>query len=282
MGAALQGDISKLCLQLRVETGQMGRIAMEDRMVDLSGKTALITGASRGIGADTARVMASAGANVVLLARNERDLEVLAAEIGAQAIVCTTDVANYDDWVRAVTIALEQTGRIDILVNNAGLIDPISRIEDGDPEQWSTLIDVNLKGVYYGAKAVLPTMMSLGEGTILNISSGAAHGPLEGWSAYCASKAGAAMLTRCIHQEHGAAGIRVMSLSPGTVATEMQVKIKASGINPVSTLDPSVHIPADWPAKALLWMCGADANDYLGQEISLRDEVVRRRAGVEG
>jgi NADP-dependent 3-hydroxy acid dehydrogenase YdfG len=249
-------------------------------MVDLTGKTALITGASRGIGADTARIMAAAGAQVVLLARSARDLEVLAAEIGAQAIVCASDVANYDHWIKAVTVALEQTGRIDILVNNAGLIDPIARLEDSDPVEWGRLIDVNLKGVYYGVKATLPTMISLGAGTILNISSGAAHSPLEGWSAYCSSKAGAAMLTRCIHKEHGDEGIRVMGLSPGTVATEMQVKIKASGINPVSELHPSVHIPADWPAKALLWMCGPDADSYLGDEISLRDEDVRRRVGV--
>ena len=250
-------------------------------MVDLTGKTALITGASKGIGADTARLMAEAGAQVVLLARSSRDLEVLAAEIGAQAIVCTSDVANYDHWTKAVTVALEQTGRIDILVNNAGLIDPIARLEDSNPEEWGRLIDVNLKGVYHGVRATLPTMIAQGEGTILNISSGAAHSPLEGWSAYCSTKAGAAMLTRCIHKEHGDAGIRVMGLSPGTVATDMQVKIKASGINPVSELDPSVHIPADWPAKALLWMCGGDADAHLGEEISLRDDDIRNRLGLE-
>jgi NADP-dependent 3-hydroxy acid dehydrogenase YdfG len=251
-------------------------------MVDLTGKTALITGASRGIGADTARVMATAGAQVVLMARSDRDLEALAAEIGGQAIACTSDVADYDHWTKAVAVALEQTGQLDILVNNAGLIDPIARLEDSDPEEWGKLIDVNLKGVYYGVRSVLPTMTSQGSGTILNVSSGAAHSPLEGWSAYCTSKAGAAMLTRCIHKEHSEAGIRVMGLSPGTVATEMQIKIKASGINPVSELDPSVHIPADWPAKAMLWMCGPDADSYLGEEISLRDEDVRRRVGLGG
>lgn len=249
-------------------------------MVNLTGKTALITGASRGIGAQTARIFAQAGADVVLLARSTRDLEVLAAEIGAQAIVCPCDVACFEDWEKAVEVALAQTGRIDILVNNAGLIDPISRLEDSEPDAWSELIDVNLKGVYYGVRAVLPVMAGQGSGSILNISSGAAHGPLEGWSAYCASKAGAAMLTRCIHHEHGEAGIRVMGLSPGTVATQMQVTIKASGINPVSEMDPSVHIPADWPAKALLWMCGADADEFLGEEISLRDEDIRKRIGV--
>ena len=75
-------------------------------------------------------------------------------------------------------------------------------------------------------------------------------------------------------------GIRVIGLSPGTVATEMQVQIKASGVNPVSQLNWEDHIPADWPAKCLLWMCGNEADAYLGEEISLRDETIRRQIGV--
>jgi hypothetical protein len=71
-----------------------------------------------------------------------------------------------------------------------------------------------------------------------------------------------------------------MGLSPGTVATEMQVEIKASGLNPVSQLDFSVHIPADWPARALVWMCSEDAAEFTGTEISLRDEAIRRRVGL--
>ena len=129
-------------------------------------------------------------------------------------------------------------------------------------------------------RAAIPLMKRQGGGTVITVSSGAAHNPLEGWSAYCAGKAGAAMLTRAAHLEEAPNGLRIMGLSPGTVATDMQVRIKASGINPVSQLEPSVHIPADWPAKALLWMCGPDADEFLGQEISLRDEAIRRRVGV--
>jgi NAD(P)-dependent dehydrogenase (short-subunit alcohol dehydrogenase family) len=88
------------------------------------------------------------------------------------------------------------------------------------------------------------------------------------------------MLTRIAHLEESAWGLRAMGLSPGTVATDMQVKIKASGVNPVSQLDPAVHIPADWPARALLWMCSPDADGWLGQEISLRDEGIRARVGL--
>ncbi|MEO1285199.1 MAG: SDR family oxidoreductase, partial [Pseudomonadota bacterium] len=136
------------------------------------------------------------------------------------------------------------------------------------------------KGVFYGMRAAIPLMKNAGGGTIITTSSGAAVSALEGWSHYCSSKAGAAMLTRCADQEYRAAGIRVLGLSPGTVATEMQREIKASGINRVSELDWSDHIPADWPARALLWMCSADADEFLGQDISLRVEDIRRRVGL--
>ena len=88
------------------------------------------------------------------------------------------------------------------------------------------------------------------------------------------------MLTECLHLEEAIHGIRAMGLSPGTVATEMQRVIKASGINAVSQLDWSDHIPADWPAKALLWMCTADADEFLGTEISLRRADIRQRVGL--
>jgi len=88
------------------------------------------------------------------------------------------------------------------------------------------------------------------------------------------------MLTRCADKEAGEAGLRIMGLSPGTVATQMQREIKASGINPVSQLEWSDHIPPDWPARALLWMCGPEADGWVGSEISLRDEDIRRKVGL--
>ena len=88
------------------------------------------------------------------------------------------------------------------------------------------------------------------------------------------------MLTRMVDKENRDDGIRAIGLSPGTVATEMQREIKASGINPVSKLDWSDHIPPEWPAKALLWMCSEDADEFIGEEISLRDEGIRRRIGL--
>ncbi len=249
-------------------------------VMDMSGKTVAITGASRGIGAAAATAFAEAGANVVLMARDRDAIADLAGKIGKTALAVPCDVARYWEVEAAVNAAVSEFGSLDVLINNAGVINPISRLETVDPEAWGQLIDINLKGVLHGVRAALPVMVNSGGGTIINISSGAATNALEGWSAYCSSKAGALMLTRCIDKEMREKGIRALGLSPGTVATDMQHEIKASGINPVSQLDWSDHIPADWPAKALLWMCGPEADAHLGTDISLRLPEIREQVGL--
>ncbi|MBE0455161.1 SDR family oxidoreductase [Roseovarius autotrophicus] len=249
--------------------------------MSMTGKCVLITGASKGIGAAAARVFAQAGANVALVARNGEAIAELAGEIGPSAIAIPCDVSRFWEMAAAVEACHTAFGQLDVLINNAGLIAPIAALSEADPEAWGHTIDVNLKGVFNGMRAALPGMIARGAGTILTVSSGAAHNALEGWSAYCASKAGAAMLTRSADLEARPAGVRAMGLSPGTVATDMQREIKASGVNAISRLDWSDHIPADWPARALLWMCSAEADDLLGQEISLRDPAMRARIGLD-
>ena len=248
--------------------------------MSMQGKCVLITGASKGIGAATARVFAAAGANVALVARNGDAIAEIAGEIGTRAIAIPCDVSRYWEVEAAVAACHTAFGRLDVLIGNAGVIDPITSLSTADPDSWGHAIDVNLKGVFNGMRAALPGMLAQGSGTIITISSGAAHNALDGWSAYCASKAGAAMLTQSADLENRDKGIRVMGLSPGTVATDMQREIKKSGVNAVSQLDWSDHIPPEWPAKALLWMCSAAADDFAGQEISLRDEDIRERAGL--
>ncbi len=243
-------------------------------------KVVAITGASRGIGAAAARVFAGAGWRVALLARTEAEITAIAATLGDDAMALRCDVADWTSVQTALQTVVARWGRLDTLINNAGVIEPISLLEDVDPALWGQAIDINLKGVMHGMRAAIPVLKQQGGGTIITVSSGAAHNPLEGWSAYCAAKAGAAMLTRAAHLEEGANGLRIMGMSPGTVATDMQVAIKASGINPVSQLDPSVHIPAEWPARCLLWMCGPGGDAWLGKEVSLRDEAIRRAIGV--
>ncbi|MGB0410528.1 MAG: SDR family oxidoreductase [Pikeienuella sp.] len=252
-------------------------------MDHLQGKVAVITGASQGIGAAAAKLMASAGCAVVLAARSADKITAIADDIrahGGKAFAIPCDVSRYADVEAAIAAAVAEFGGFDILVNNAGVIDPIGRIEDMDPDAWGTVIDINTKGVFYGLRAALPRMQAQGTGVIINISSGAATGALEGWSHYCASKAAVLSLTRCAEQELEGTAIRVVGLSPGTVATEMQVQIKASGINPVSQLDPAVHIPAEWPARAIAWLAGPDAAALRGIDVSLRDAHIREAIGL--
>ena len=245
----------------------------------MQGKVVVITGASRGIGAAAVRQFAAAGARVAALARSWPAIEALAGQVGAQVMPIVCDVSSWPQTSAAMEAVLAKWGRIDVLVNNAGQIEPIARIADAAPHDWAQAVQVNLAGAFHAIRAVLPHMKAAGGGTIINVSSGAATSPYEGWSAYCAAKAGVLMLTRSLHLEEGPA-IRALGLSPGTVATDMQRRISASGINPVSGLAWEDHIPPEWPARALVWMCGVEADPWLGQDVRLRDEDIRRKVGL--
>ena len=251
-------------------------------MTDLQGKTAIVTGASRGIGAATAREFAAQGATVILAARTTKQIEAIATEIrdaGGSALALATDVADFASVRTIVDRAVTDFGRLDVLVQNAGVIDPIGHLVESDPAEWVRASHINYLGIYYGLRAALPVMLDQGGGTIINLSSGAAHAPLEGWSHYCSAKAAAAMLTRSAHLEVGDT-VTVLGLSPGTVATYMQEAASASGINPVSQLDWSAHIPPEWPARAIAWLAGPAGREFAGEEVPLRDQEIRRRIGL--
>lgn len=239
----------------------------------MQGKICIITGASRGIGAATARYLAQNGAKLVLAARSGDQLQTLTASLkdeGADVISQICDVTNYQDVAAIASLARDHFGSIDLLVNNAGLIEPITPLADSDPDEWCQVADVNYKGTYFGIRAVLPIMLTQkAGGTIINISSGAATSVLEGWSHYCSSKAAALALTRSTDLEYRSRDIRVIGLSPGTVATDMQVAIRQSGINPVSQLDPACHIPAEWVGKAVAGLFGPIGNNFLGEDFRL-------------
>ncbi|MEL6437196.1 MAG: SDR family oxidoreductase, partial [Pseudomonadota bacterium] len=237
----------------------------------------------RGIGEAAARELADDGYAVVLAARSADDIERIAAEIaesGGEALAVACDVADYGAVAALVAEAASRFGAPNLVVNNAGVINPIARLADSDPNDWSTVVDINLKGVYNLIRAALPAMVEEANGTIINISSGAANAPLEGWSHYCTTKAAVKMLTAMVQKEYGAQGIRSVGLSPGTVATKMQVDIKASGINPVSKLDPGAHIPPEWVGKAIVWLAGEGADGYLGEDFSLKTAEGRAAIGL--
>jgi 3-oxoacyl-[acyl-carrier protein] reductase len=249
----------------------------------LERKIAVVTGASRGIGSAAAKALAEAGASVMLAARDSTKVESVAraiSEAGGNAVAMTCDVADYRSMERLVEAANSRLGPINVLINNAGVIEPISAIVDSDPVEWALNVQINLVGAYHAVRALLPGMLSAGSGTIVNISSGAACRPIEGWSAYCATKAGLAMLTRAIALEAGKSSVRVFGFVPGTVDTDMQGTIRASGINPVSRIPRSVLTPVGHPAKAIVYLCTPEASDLTGQEVSLGDPLFRRRVGL--
>jgi NAD(P)-dependent dehydrogenase (short-subunit alcohol dehydrogenase family) len=252
-------------------------------MAALSGKVVIVTGASRGIGAAAAEALAAAGAAVMLTARDGKLAAEVAAGItaaGGKAASMMCDVADYAAVERLVAATTQSFGRPDILVNNAGVIEPIATIAQADPTTWAKNVEINLVGAFNAVRAVLPGMLTAGGGTIVNVSSGAALRPLQGWSAYCAGKAGVAMLTQAIRLEEGANCIRVFGFQPGTTDTDMQVLIRASGINVISQIPRANLTPVEHPARAIVYLCTSAADDLVGSEFSLRDEAFRKRIGL--
>lgn len=137
----------------------------------LNGKAAIVTGASRGIGAAAAKQLAAECVSVLLVARTSTDIDEVADDIrsnGGSAETIACDVSDYTQVAAMVAKCKAAFGRVDILVNNAGLIDPVSRLADADPEQWAKVADVNFKGVFYGLRAAIPEMEAQGSGTIIN------------------------------------------------------------------------------------------------------------------
>lgn len=241
----------------------------------LSGRTALVTGGNRGIGLATVRALAEAGAEVHFTARSAANLAAARRDLGETP--ATGHLADMTDRI-AMTTLLEQG--FDILVNNAAVIGPIGRILDVSVEDWARNIDINLTSAFHATQRALAGMVARGGGTIVNISSGAAHRPQEGWSAYCAGKAGLAMLTRSVHLEYGPHGIRIFGFAPGVVDTDMQGAIRASGINPVSRIPRADLSPPDQPARAIAWLCTPEADALAGQELDIRTPDVRALAGL--
>lgn len=253
-------------------------------MFTLAGKVIWITGASRGIGRATALAVADKGAVAWVTSRDGKACAAVAEEIraaGGQARSMACDMTRFDDARRVVERILEEDGRLDALVNNAGIIEPIGFAWACDPEEWARNVQVNLIGVYHGCRAVLPYFTDVGRGVIVNVSSGAAHRPKEGWSAYCAAKAGVAMLTQSLRLEAGPLGVRVYGFQPGVVDTQMQSIIRASGVNDVSRLRRDQLADPSEPAHIIAWLCSEEAADLAGQELTIRDPELRRRAGLE-
>jgi NADP-dependent 3-hydroxy acid dehydrogenase YdfG len=181
-----------------------------------TGRVAVVTGASSGIGAATARRLAAEGFRVVLVARRGERIEALAKEIGGAAVSRTLDVTDR----AAVDAFAASLDRVDLLVNNAGGTVGAHSVEQGDPADWRRMYEVNVLGVLHMTQALLPALRASGEGTVLVLSSTAAFTPYEGGGGYVAAKAGAHAIAGTLRLELVAEPIRVIEIAPGMVRTE--------------------------------------------------------------
>ncbi|WP_233853697.1 SDR family oxidoreductase [Paraburkholderia sp. HD33-4] len=188
---------------------------------NINGKVVVVTGASSGLGAETARHLSTLGAKLVLGARRLDRLQALASELGLDAkAILQTDVTDRDQVKALVERAVELHGRIDVIVNNAGLM-PSSMLDKLKIDEWDRMIDVNIKGVLYGIAAALPHMQAQKSGQIINVSSVAGHKVGPGGAVYAGTKWAVRAISEGLRQEVKPWNIRTTIVSPGAVATEL-------------------------------------------------------------
>jgi NADP-dependent 3-hydroxy acid dehydrogenase YdfG len=188
--------------------------------VTLAGKTAVVTGASSGIGEATARLLAKEGCNIVLAARREDRLNALADELGEGTLAAPTDVTDPAACAALVARTVERFGSVDILVNNAGL-GLYGSIADGDPEDWRKMFDVNVLGVLYVTRAAVRQMLRQGSGEVVFVSSVAGRRvPRADGAVYAATKHAITAVAEGLRMDVHEKGIRVISVEPGLVRTE--------------------------------------------------------------
>jgi 3-oxoacyl-[acyl-carrier protein] reductase len=245
--------------------------------VELKGKVALITGAGRGIGRAIALAFAREGARLAVTARTVPELEETAAQarkLGRECLAIAADVSQRDDVSRLVNELLQAFGQIDVLVNNAGTQGPIGPLAENDADSWVRTFQVNVFGVFYFIKAVLPHMMARREGKIINVSGGGATAPRPHFSAYGASKTAILRLTETLAEEVRAFNIQVNAIAPGAVNTRMLQEILDAGEAAGPELELAHQrqagrgIPAELAARLAVFLSSGASGSLTGKLIS--------------
>lgn len=214
---------------------------------DLTGRTILVTGAGKGIGAALVRILHAKGARVFAGVYAAEPVEPLPLGV----TILPLDVTRQAD-VDAAVGRITDLGRLDVLVNNAGLIAPIGPLADLSSDALAPAFAVNVIGVHRMVTACLP-LLRASNGHVVNAGTGAATTPMEGWTAYCTSKAAMHMLTRMMAME--LAPMKCFFLGIPPTDTAMQGEIRTAGLNPISQIPQSKLVPADVPASVMAWLC---------------------------
>jgi NAD(P)-dependent dehydrogenase (short-subunit alcohol dehydrogenase family) len=277
---AAEGDIR--ALRRAVDRGRradrVGSAAVDaitlDRLFDLEGRVALVTGASSGFGDRFARVLSAAGAKVVAVARRAERLEKLASEVDG-VVPFAADVAADDACRRAVDTAVERFGRLDVLINNAGVSDAPARAEEEDPSTFRAVIEVNLNACFVLASLAARPMLEAGRGSIINIAS--VHGQVgsspNNQLAYVTSKHGLVGMTRDLGLQWATRGVRVNAISPGYFETELTAEMFTSEESGLGWITRNTRMRRAGQVSeldgALLYLA-SDASSYMtGQTLVL-------------
>ena len=247
----------------------------------LEGKTAIITGAASGMGAEEARLFAREGANVVVSDVTDEDGEAVVRQIvasGGEAAYVHADVTSVESWDALVQATVEKYGTIDILVNNAGLSSG-SYIDPHDIEGWTRIMDVNCNGVYLGTRAVIPVMQEAGRGSIVNISSimGFVAGE-GGHPAYHASKGAVRIFTKATAVRYGPEGIRANSVHPGFMPAMKSAKVRTPSmsdeqirVTPLRRTGETIEV-----AYGVLFLASDEASFVTGTELVIDGGFIAR------
>lgn len=221
----------------------------------LKGKVIVITGASSGIGATTARLLANLGAHVVIGARRVERLESLASDIhaaGGSVVIQRLDVTNLNEMKSIIQLAQSRFGRLDAVINNAGIM-PLSSLEALKIDEWNQMIDVNIRGVLHGIASGLPVMKKQGFGHFINIGSTGSYEVTPTAAVYCATKYAVRAITDGLRQEVLGQGIRVTLLSPGVTESELAESITDNNAREFMKEYRRTALPATTIADAIVF-----------------------------
>jgi NAD(P)-dependent dehydrogenase (short-subunit alcohol dehydrogenase family) len=260
--------------------------------VSLCGQVAIVTGGGRGVGRTMSARLAQAGAGVAVVARSHDEIEAAATDInasGGRAIALPTDITNRAAVESMVAETERRLGPVDLLVNNAGSLSVIGPIWEVDPDKWWRDVDVNLRGVFLCARAVLPGMIERRRGRIINVSSGGGLVPSPYTTSYGSSKAAVINLTNSLAASTQAYGISVFAISPGLVHTTMADYLvdspEAHRWLPENQHRPeSAWISAEPAAKLVLRLASGEADALSGRFIHLNynlDEMLAQTDAIQ-
>jgi len=250
----------------------------------LDGKVAIITGASRSIGAASARAFAEAGALVVLAARTEAPLEAVAAEIesrGGKALPVRTDVTDPQSVAYLVDLTMKTFGRLDVAFNNAGSGQMPRPLADISFEEFEAGLKANLYGAFLGMKYEIPAMLAGGGGAILNMSSTAGLQGAPGMGPYAAGKHGVIALTKAAALDYGKSNIRVNALAPGPIVNEQMSHLGEERLQQIARFIPLARLGrTEEVARAAVWLCSDEASFITGAVLSIDGGRLAGGAGI--